>query len=231
MRRRSSGSSCWSLGARARRSRVSLVRLASLPCSTGPLQTPLVTLCPSLMMYVAADAQEIIRSELRESPGKGAAKSSVARARGTRASLRLVCLLPPCFCLSLFISARLSLSLSPPIKFGSTLDQVRINFGSSSDQVRIKFGSSSDQVRINFGSYFDLTFVCFFRLRKQNVDTSRTRASTRAMTSAATGDRGMGRGRFFHLHGGGYCHFFSPCAVIASFVEASRVLCFLFEFL
>ena len=92
---------------------MSLVRLASLPCSTGPLQTPLVTLCPSLMMYVAAYAQEIIRSELRESLGKGAAKSSVARARGTRASLRLVCLLPPTFCLSLFISASLSLSLFP----------------------------------------------------------------------------------------------------------------------
>ena len=53
--------------------------------------------------------------------GKGAAKSSVARARGTRASLRLVCLLPPSFCLSLFISASLSLSLSLPIKFGSLI--------------------------------------------------------------------------------------------------------------
>ena len=114
MRRRSSGSSCWSLGARAWRSRVSPVRLVSLPCSTGPLQTPLVTLCPSLMMYVAADEQEIIRSGLRESRGKGAAKSSVARARGTRVSLRLVCLLPQLdFCLSLFISSSLSLSLSP----------------------------------------------------------------------------------------------------------------------
>ena len=117
------------------------------------------------------------------------------------------------------------------IKFRSTLDQVRINFGSSSDQFWTKLGSSSDQVWINFGSYYDLTFVCFFRRRRQNVDTSRTSASTRAMTSAATGDRGMGWGRFFHLHGGGYCHFFLPCAVIASFVEASRVLCFLFEFL
>ena len=64
---------------------------------------------PSLMMYVAADAQEIIRSELRESPGKGAAKSSVPRA-----SLRLVYLLPTSFCLSLFISASLSLSPPPP---------------------------------------------------------------------------------------------------------------------
>ena len=151
MRRRLSGLSCWSLGARARRSRVSPVRLASLPCSTGPLQTPLVTLCPSLMMYVAANAQEIIRSELRESRSKGAAKSSVARARGTRASLRLVCLLPPSFCHSLFISASLSVSLSPP----SSSDQLWIKFGSSSDQVRIKFGSTLDQVRINFGSSSD----------------------------------------------------------------------------
>ena len=36
------------------------------------------TLCPSLMMYVAADAQEITRSELLESRGKGAAKLSDA---------------------------------------------------------------------------------------------------------------------------------------------------------
>ena len=57
---------------------MSLVRLVSLPRSTGPLQTPRATLCPSLMMYVAVDAQEIIRSELLVPWGKGAAKSSDA---------------------------------------------------------------------------------------------------------------------------------------------------------
>ena len=65
-------------------------------------------------------------------------------------------------------------------------------------------------------------FVCFPGLELQNVDTSRTSTSTSAMTSAISG---MGVGWFFHLDGGGYCHFF-PCVVIASCEEVSQVLCF-----
>ena len=70
----------------------------------------------------------------------------------------------------------------------------------------------------------------FPRLRKENIDTSRTSASIRAMTSAATGDGGMGQGRFFHLHGGGYCHFPPPlccdslvCGGITSVVFFVRI--------
>ena len=68
------------------------------PSSIGPLQTPIAPLCPSLMLRLAVDAQEIIRSELLEPGGKGAAKGEEedhgsTLARSTRAAMKKVCLL------------------------------------------------------------------------------------------------------------------------------------------
>ena len=70
----------------------------------------------------------------------------------------------------------------------------------------------------------------FFQALEANVNTSRTSASISATTSAISGMGGWD-GVIFYLDGGGYCHFFPPCAVIASCEEASRVLCFFMEFL
>ena len=90
----------WGMGA-AKSSVASQVSLPpplnwASPAASSPL-------CPSLKMYVAADAQEIIRSELLEPRGNSAAKGEeedhgTTPACSTRAAMKKVCLLCQIIC-------------------------------------------------------------------------------------------------------------------------------------
>ena len=167
MRRRSSGSSCWSLGARrgeveCRRSGFlsPLLNRASPDASSQSL--PLsddVRGC-----RCAGDYQE--RAAGVSGQGRGEVECRTCTWYMSIAQTGM--LAPPLF-LSLPVHLCTSVSLPLPpsssdqlwIKFGSTLDQVRIKFGSSLDQVWIKFGSTLDQVWIKFGSSSDQLWIKF----------------------------------------------------------------------